>query len=241
MSPSLSLQTTTTRTGPGFRPAGATLLLLACLSGPAVSAVPVMQLPSGSEATPGLALPNSVASEGKPEASFETIQTTSARSVRLSISSPFGWRSDPIRGARRKHAGIDLPGRPGQSIHATGSGWVVRAGWAGGYGKLVEIEHPGGVRTRYGHLSRILVRRGEQVSQGEVIGAMGSTGRSTGTHLHYEVRVNGMAADPMGFMGQTRSRQQYETRWAAESVTVPRWTGWQDQATRSSLPQAVIR
>ena len=158
---------------------------------------------------------------------------------RLTISSPFGWRSDPIRGIQRRHAGIDLPGPSLTSVHSTGAGIVRVAGRAGGYGKLVEIEHPGGVRTRYGHLARILLRPGESVGQGEVIGRMGSTGRSTGTHLHYEVRVNGVPVNPMDYIGQTIP--SYRTSWAPEVPVEARWAGWSDTSAGSSLPGAKIR
>ena len=125
------------------------------------------------------------------------------------------------------------------SVHATGGGIVRIAGRAGGYGNLVEIEHPGGVRTRYGHLSRILVSAGESVDQGEAIGRMGSTGRSTGTHLHYEVRVNGVAVDPLGYIGQTVP--SYQTAWAPELHVAARWAGWSDTSGGGSLPGSKIR
>ena len=158
---------------------------------------------------------------------------------RLFISSPFGWRSDPIQGIHRRHAGIDLPGPPMTSVHSTGAGIVRIAGRAGGYGNLVEIEHPGGVRTRYGHLARVLVSPGESVGQGQTIGRMGSTGRSTGTHLHYEVRVNGVAVDPLDYIGQTIP--SYQTAWAAETSVSARWAGWSDTSAGHSLPGAKIR
>lgn len=158
---------------------------------------------------------------------------------RLYISSPFGWRSDPIKGIQRRHAGVDLPGPPMTTVHATGAGIVRIAGRAGGYGNLVEIEHPGGVRTRYGHLARVLVSAGESVGQGEAIGRMGSTGRSTGTHLHYEVRVNGVAVNPLDYIGQTVP--SYQTAWAPETPVSARWAGWSDTSGGRALPGAKIR
>lgn len=158
---------------------------------------------------------------------------------RLFISSPFGWRSDPIKGIQRRHAGIDLPGPAMTSVHATGAGIVRIAGRAGGYGNLVEIEHPGGLRTRYGHLARVLVSPGESVGQGEAIGRMGSTGRSTGTHLHYEVRMNGVAVNPLDYIGQTVP--SYQTAWAPETPVSARWAGWTDTSAGDSLPGAKIR
>ena len=158
---------------------------------------------------------------------------------RLFISSPFGWRSDPIKGIHRRHAGVDLPGPPMTSVHATGAGIVRIAGRTGGYGNLVEIEHSGGVRTRYGHLARVLVSPGASVDQGETIGRMGSTGRSTGTHLHYEVRVNGVAVNPLDYIGQTVP--SYQTAWTPEVPVSARWAGWSETSGGYSLPGAKIR
>ena len=95
------------------------------------------------------------------------------------------------------HPGIDLSGSYGTPIYATAEGTVLRAGWnSGGYGNLVEIDHGRGISTRYGHMSAILVSAGQHVTRGEQIGRMGSTGRSTGNHLHYEVRIDGRAGEP---------------------------------------------
>lgn len=162
---------------------------------------------------------------------------TEAVRVPLAISSPFGLRSDPIKGIRRRHEGIDLPAYSGARVYATGAGVVSIAGWVSGYGNLVEIAHPGGVRTRYGHLSRILVSPGFAVAQGQVIGAIGSTGRSTGPHLHYEVRVHGIPANPMQFIGRTIPT--YQTAWLPEAPTVSR-TGWRNGDDANSLPQVTI-
>jgi murein DD-endopeptidase MepM/ murein hydrolase activator NlpD len=170
----------------------------------------------------------------------ETVRTTGERH-RPVISSPFGWRSDPIRGIKRRHAGVDLPGPRGARIYATAPGIVTRAGWGSGYGNLVEIRHAGGVRTRYAHLAHLFVRPGEQVAQGHLIAGMGSTGRSTGTHLHYEVRLDGVPVDPMKFIGQTQSSFAYETAWTAERVVAPRWAGWETSTTPDRLPSATIR
>jgi murein DD-endopeptidase MepM/ murein hydrolase activator NlpD len=98
------------------------------------------------------------------------------------------------------HTGIDFRGDAGDPIHATASGTVTIAGWSGGYGKMVEIEHGNGVATRYGHLSEIDVDVGDTVRGGQTVGKLGSTGRSTGPHLHYEVRVKGEAVDPQKFL-----------------------------------------
>jgi murein DD-endopeptidase MepM/ murein hydrolase activator NlpD len=117
------------------------------------------------------------------------------------LSSRFGYRVDPLRGGRAMHDGVDIPGPLGSPVRAADSGTVQFAGVAGGYGNMVEIAHPGGLATRYGHLLRMLVRPGAHVEQGEVIALMGSTGRSTGSHLHFEVRTRGHAIDPLGVLG----------------------------------------
>ena len=115
-------------------------------------------------------------------------------------SSTFGIRSDPFLGKRALHAGIDYARPSGSAVSAVAPGKVVRAGRAGGYGNLVEIDHGNGITTRYGHMSRIDVSVGDEVGRGTRIGAVGSTGRSTGPHLHYEVRRDGKAVDPMRFL-----------------------------------------
>jgi hypothetical protein len=115
-------------------------------------------------------------------------------------SSPFGVRTDPIVHEAAMHTGIDFRGDPGVPIRATASGTVTIAGWSGGYGKMVEIDHGNGLVTRYGHLSEINVDVGDTVRSGAVVGKLGSTGRSTGPHLHYEVRVKGEAVDPQKFL-----------------------------------------
>lgn len=115
------------------------------------------------------------------------------------VSSAFGFRRDPILGARRVrfHAGVDLAGRRGDVISAAGPGRVVAAGWQGGHGRCVMVQHPGGFLTRYAHLSRILVPVGALVDPGSPVGLMGSTGRSTGPHLHFEVYRGSVPIDPL--------------------------------------------
>jgi murein DD-endopeptidase MepM/ murein hydrolase activator NlpD len=118
--------------------------------------------------------------------------------------SGFGYRSDPFNHRSAMHPGLDLAGPIGTPIYATADGTVARAGWnSGGYGNLVEIDHGRGISTRYGHMSAILVREGDRITRGQQIGRMGSTGRSTGSHLHYEVRIDGRAVNPMPFMKST--------------------------------------
>jgi murein DD-endopeptidase MepM/ murein hydrolase activator NlpD len=115
-------------------------------------------------------------------------------------TSPFGVRMDPFAHEAAMHTGIDFRGEIGEPIHATAGGTVTIAGWTGGYGKLVEIDHGNGLATRYGHLSEIDVEVGQTVRAGAVIGKLGSTGRSTGPHLHYETRLNGEAFNPQKFL-----------------------------------------
>lgn len=115
-------------------------------------------------------------------------------------SSGFGRRIDPFRKRAAFHAGVDFRAKTGTPVLATADGQILRAGRAGGYGKLVEIRHAHGLTTRFGHLSRISVKAGQSVKRGDVIGKVGSTGRSTGPHLHYEVRNKGQARNPQPFM-----------------------------------------
>jgi murein DD-endopeptidase MepM/ murein hydrolase activator NlpD len=118
----------------------------------------------------------------------------------LEMTSPFGVRIDPFFHQPSMHTGMDFRGNIGDPVYATAAGRVAKAGWEGGYGQMIEIDHGEGLSTRYGHLSEIGVRVGETVRAGEVIGRLGSTGRSTGPHLHYETRVNGEAVNPEKFL-----------------------------------------
>ena len=116
------------------------------------------------------------------------------------FTSGFGYRRDPKNGGRRMHSGVDFAGPVGTPLYATGDGVVVHAGWQSGYGRLVKIKHDFGIETRYAHMSRIRVKVGERVSRGERIGDMGASGRVTGPHIHYEVRVGGKAVNPMTYI-----------------------------------------
>ncbi|MFY9834798.1 MAG: M23 family metallopeptidase [Methylocystis sp.] len=118
----------------------------------------------------------------------------------LQMTSTFGYRTDPFLGRPALHSGVDLREEWGAQVHATAAGVVTVAGPSGGYGNMVEVDHGGGLSTRYGHLSAIAVSPGQQVSPGAVLGRVGSTGRSTGPHLHYEVRIDGEAVDPSRFL-----------------------------------------
>jgi len=120
--------------------------------------------------------------------------------VRGIITSRFGWRRSPIGWGREYHKGLDIAGRYGIPIVATGEGRVTSAGWKGNYGRTVIIKHNYGFTTLYGHCSRLAVSVGQQVKKGQVIGYVGSTGRSTGPHVHYEVHVNGRPVDPERYL-----------------------------------------
>jgi murein DD-endopeptidase MepM/ murein hydrolase activator NlpD len=121
----------------------------------------------------------------------------------IRLSSGFGYRRDPFTGAGAMHAGLDFTGAQGSAIHAAAAGRVVSAGRMAGYGNVIEIDHGHGILTRYAHLSRFDVTLGQRVSAGQNIAGMGSTGRSTGTHLHFEVRLNGTAVNPRRFLEAT--------------------------------------
>ena len=114
-------------------------------------------------------------------------------------SSAYGWRIHPIYGTRKFHAGEDIPAGYGAEILAAASGTVITAGWVSGYGNYTVIDHGGGMMTAYGHQSSIAVSVGQTVTQGQVIGYVGSTGNSTGPHLHFEVYINGSTVDPKSF------------------------------------------
>ncbi|BBD98241.1 M23 family peptidase [Sphingobium amiense] len=115
----------------------------------------------------------------------------------LRITSAFGMRAHPLLGGMRNHQGIDLAAPIGTPVRAAADGIVSQAGWSGGYGLLVAIDHGQRMATRYGHMSRLAVEPGQRVLRNSVIGYVGSTGRSTGPHLHYEVLRNGRAVDPL--------------------------------------------
>jgi murein DD-endopeptidase MepM/ murein hydrolase activator NlpD len=141
-------------------------------------------------------------------AQVQTVSETAAIPSRrpvddISLTSNFGVRADPFNGHRRMHQGVDIPGAIGTPIYATADGVISRAQWAGGYGNLVEINHGNGLQTRYGHLSKLIAEPNQRVVRGQLIGLMGSTGRSTGSHLHYEVRIAGAAVNPVPYLEGT--------------------------------------
>ncbi len=120
------------------------------------------------------------------------------------LSSRYGMRTDPFTGKRDFHAGIDFAGKEGSAVVATAAGVVTWAGTRSGYGKLVEINHGSGYATRYGHNRKILVKIGDTVKKGQIIGEMGSTGRSTGPHVHFEVLINGRTVNPAKYIQAAR-------------------------------------
>lgn len=137
----------------------------------------------------------------------------------LQFTSFYGVRSDPFRGTAAMHAGVDIPGPVGTPIYATADGIVGRTGWVGGYGNLVELEHGGNLETRYGHLSKVLVSQGQRVKRGDLIALMGSTGRSTGSHLHYEVRMDGRAVNPIPYLDSAQYASNMKQR--VNAMTAP--------------------
>lgn len=120
------------------------------------------------------------------------------------ISSYYGMRTDPFDGKREFHPGIDFAGKEGQKVIAVASGVVTYAGPRGGYGNMVQLNHGNGVSTRYGHNEKILVKVGQKVEKGQVIALMGTTGRSTGPHCHFEVRINGRSVNPLKYIRASR-------------------------------------
>lgn len=120
------------------------------------------------------------------------------------VNSLFGARTDPLRhGHPQYHYGVDFEAAYGAMIHAAAAGLVLRAGWHHGHGREVLIEHPGGYRTRYAHLSQVIVLPGTQVRAGQVLGLVGNSGRSTGPHLHFEIHKDGVPVDPLNLLGET--------------------------------------
>lgn len=195
-------------------------LLVWSLIASAATVAPSDELPSGSgEAFRERMLNWSAPAEPVAPVAKDPLENTAGAPIRLPrLSSAFGYRGDPLGGGRRMHSGIDIPGRLGTPIQASADGTVDFAGAAGGYGRMVEISHPGGLATRYAHLSQILVVPGMTVRRGQTIALMGSTGRSTGSHLHFEVRQRGQAANPLAFLGGPYA-----------AVPEPAYRGWTPQ------------
>ena len=160
-----------------------------------------------------------------------------AAAARWRMSSPFGLRRDPLGGGLRMHDGIDLPVPMGAPIRAAAAGRVRYAGPRGGYGGFIELGHADGARTRYGHLSRILVTAGQVVAQGEVIGAAGSTGHSTGPHLHFEYWTRQGPVDPLPYFGISAPRPGRAWHMAPATPPPPSPVAWQSAfAARRRAP-----
>ncbi len=125
------------------------------------------------------------------------------------MTSDYGMRTHPVLGKRKKHNGIDLAAPTGTPVYATADGIVGKAKWFSSYGLYIRIDHGAKLETRYAHLSKLAVAAGERVKKGDVIGYVGSTGRSTGPHLHYEVRIDGLAVNPIPYMVETQAQQEF--------------------------------
>lgn len=145
-----------------------------------------------------------------PATTVATVSVPSRMPVNgVRMSSDYGMRTHPVLGGRRAHKGVDLAGPTGTPVYATADGTVGMAQWFSSYGNYVQIEHGGSLQTRYGHLSGYAVSQGQKVRKGDLIGYIGSTGRSTGPHLHYEVRVAGVAVNPVPYMVETTAQQAF--------------------------------
>ncbi len=125
------------------------------------------------------------------------------------LTSDYGMRTHPVLGGRRNHNGVDLAAPTGTPIYATADGLVSRAGPFSSYGNYVSIEHGAQLQTRFAHMSRVVAHEGQRVKKGELIGYVGTTGRSTGPHLHYEVRINGKPVNPVPYMVESEAQRAF--------------------------------
>ncbi len=149
------------------------------------------------------------------DASFDRLEEAWGERLKVFASTPslapvsgffsdgFGWRRDPIDGSREFHKGVDIVAASGTPVRATADGLITAAGRMSGYGAMIQVVHGFGMSTRYAHLSRVMVKPGQRVKRGDVIGLVGSTGRSTGPHLHYEVFRAGVQVDPRKYLGES--------------------------------------
>lgn len=161
------------------------------VSGPAVGTTEVSPAYSSPIPQRGISVPSRMPLEG------------------AALTSGFGMRNHPVLGGRRQHQGIDLAAPTGTPVFATADGVISRADWFSSYGLFISIEHGASMQTRFGHLSRLAVAAGDTVKKGDLIGYVGSTGRSTGPHLHYEVRVEGLAVNPIPYMVESEAQLAY--------------------------------
>ena len=162
--------------------------------------VPLPEGPDGAFDRAVAELRGAMTTANQLEAALPRLPLAAPLLGRLEVTSPFGARTDPFLGRPALHTGVDLREGYGTDIHATGSGRVAFAGTAGGYGNMVEIDHGNGLTTRYAHMGGIAVAEGQVVTRGTVLGFVGATGRATGPHLHYEVRIDGEPVDPTRFL-----------------------------------------
>ena len=175
--------------------------------------VPAVDMPAGNSAGAPVTTSDGDRQFEQLFASWERMDKVSAGVATTSVSVPsampltdarlssgYGMRNHPVLGGRRGHKGVDLAAPTGTPVYATADGFVSKADWFSSYGKYISIEHGASRQTRFAHLSDMVVSAGDKVKKGDLIGYVGSTGRSTGPHLHYEVRVDGVAVDPSPYM-----------------------------------------
>lgn len=185
----------------------------------------------------------------QPSATTGVTETVERLELPLAIprlSSGFGERRDPLLGSERAHLGIDIPNLQGTPVLAAAGGVVLFAGWAHGYGNLVRVDHGRGNETRYAHLAKIAVRTGNVLRQGEVIGRVGTTGRSTGAHLHFELRQEGIPVDPLPrFNLPLPASATPGARAATDPASIIHWNGYvgsgiglADGSGGNALPQS---
>ena len=152
--------------------------------------------------------------DAKGPAAIATVKPTVAIPSQMPLqdarmSSDYGMRNHPVLGRRASHKGVDLAAPTGTPIYATADGVVERADWFSSYGLFIKIDHGADLETRYAHMSKLAVAAGERVRKGDVIGYVGSTGRSTGPHLHYEVRIDGQAVNPVPYMVESETQRAF--------------------------------
>jgi len=146
----------------------------------------------------------------EPAVAIPTVSVPSRMPLENAVmTSGYGMRNHPVLRKRANHNGVDLAAPTGTPIYATADGIVERANYFGSYGNYIQIGHGNAIETRFAHLSRIIVKDGQEVRKGDLIGFVGSTGRSTGPHLHYEVRIDGTPVDPRPFMVETEAQEEF--------------------------------
>jgi murein DD-endopeptidase MepM/ murein hydrolase activator NlpD len=145
------------------------------------------------------------------ESRLKTLMIPSSRPIDVTVGSGFGFRADPFTGRGALHTGLDFPSPAGTEIHVAAAGVVRTAEMHPEYGLMLEVDHGNGLSTRYGHTSKILVKVGDLVKRGQVVADVGTTGRSTGPHLHFEVLVDGIPQDPQRFLAGPNARPTLQT------------------------------